>query len=222
MRWVRQVVSAIVLLDQGGRSEAVGATWQFPEQFSARLDVVSHMVDRGRDYPPWIREMDIAYDYAAGRAKVVVKEGLNSGKTFLRLYGSKKEYMIREGEFPSCRRSYLGEAMPLPELPPTASYQGMQTLDGSLCEHWVQNDGISRVHVFIDSANQVPRRLIEETVMEDAAAVPLVTYEFRDFKVGPQTPELFVLPERYTSVEECDLHVGGFPYLHLFHHYLRV
>lgn len=32
----------------------------------------------------------------------------------------------------------------------------------------------------------VPRRLIEETVMEDAAAVPLVTYEFRDFKVGPQ------------------------------------
>lgn len=86
-----------------------GTTWRFPEQFSSRLEVVSHMVDRDREYPPSTREMDIAYDYVAGRAKVIVKEGLNSGKTFLRLYGSKKEYMIREGEFPSCRRSYLGE-----------------------------------------------------------------------------------------------------------------
>lgn len=67
------------------------------------------MVDGGREYPPWKREMDIAYDYAAGRAKVVVAEGLNTRKTFLRLYGLNKEYMIREGEFPSCRRSYLGE-----------------------------------------------------------------------------------------------------------------
>lgn len=37
-----------------------------------------------------------------------------------------------------------------------------------------------------------------------------------------QAPELFALPERYVFREECDLHVGGFPYLHLFHHYLRV
>lgn len=86
-----------------------GSTWHFPQQFSARLEIVSHMVDGGREYPPWKREMDIAYDYAAGRAKVVVAEGLNTRKTFLRLYGLNKEYMIREGEFPSCRRSYLGE-----------------------------------------------------------------------------------------------------------------
>jgi len=65
------------------------------------------MVDQTKDYPPWIREMDITYDHAAERAKVVVTEGLNAGKTFLRLYGSKKEYMIRTGEYPTCRRSYL-------------------------------------------------------------------------------------------------------------------
>lgn len=53
--------------------------------------------------------MDIVYDNAGGRAKVVVREGYNAGKTFIRLYGSKKEYMIREGEYPTCRRSYLGE-----------------------------------------------------------------------------------------------------------------
>lgn len=67
------------------------------------------MVDRAKVYPAWKREMDIVYDNVAGRAKVVVREGLNAGKTFLRLYGSKKEYMIREGEYPACRRSYLGE-----------------------------------------------------------------------------------------------------------------
>lgn len=32
----------------------------------------------------------------------------------------------------------------------------------------------------------VPKRLIEETVRGDTAAAPLVTYDFRDFKVGPQ------------------------------------
>lgn len=35
-------------------------------------------------------------------------------------------------------------------------------------------------------AHQVPRRLTEETVRGDTAAVPLVTYDFLDFKVGPQ------------------------------------
>lgn len=67
------------------------------------------MVDQAKGYPPWIREVDVAYDRAAGRAKVVVTKGLNAGKTFLRLYGSKREYMIRDGEYPACRRSYLGE-----------------------------------------------------------------------------------------------------------------
>lgn len=86
------------------------------------------MVDRDREYPPWIREMDIAYDYAAGRAKVVVKEGLNSGKTFIRLYGSNKEYMIREGEFPSCRRSYLGERFTDLSAPSTFAVGEMDAL----------------------------------------------------------------------------------------------
>lgn len=33
---------------------------------------------------------------------------------------------------------------------------------------------------------KVPRRLTEETVRGDAAAVPLVTYDFLDVKIGPQ------------------------------------
>lgn len=87
---------------------------QIPEQFSARLEVTSHMVDRTKEYPPWIREMDISYDHVAGRAKVVVQDGIDAGRTFLRLYESKKEYIIREKEYPSCRRSYLGERPAVP------------------------------------------------------------------------------------------------------------
>lgn len=37
-----------------------------------------------------------------------------------------------------------------------------------------------------------------------------------------QAPELFDLPDPYSPREACDLHVGGYPYLHLFHHFLRV
>lgn len=67
------------------------------------------MVDRTKAYPPSIRQMDILYDQIAGRAKVVLNDGLDPRKTFLRLYESKSEYMIQEGEYPSCRRSYLGK-----------------------------------------------------------------------------------------------------------------
>ncbi|CAN0295808.1 unnamed protein product [Pylaiella littoralis] len=222
MRWL-QVLSCIGgLVLPGWSSEEAGFTPQFPEQFSARLQITSHMVDRAKEYPPWNREMDVVYDSVAGRAKVVVRQGLNAGKTFLRLYSSKEEYMIREGAYPACRRSNLGDLMPSPELPRTVSFQGVQMLGGSKCEHWFQDDGVSRIHIFIDSVTQAPRRLTEETLSAGAAAVPLMTYDFLDFKVGPQAPELFVLPEQYVSREACDLHVGGFPYLHLFHHYLRV
>lgn len=41
-------------------------------------------------------------------------------------------------------------------------------------------------HVLFSMPAAVPRRLTEETIIEDAAAVPLVTYDFREFKVGPQ------------------------------------
>ena len=54
--------------------------------------------------------MRVWYDYVAGRAKVAVTEGLLAGKIFLRIYASKKEYMIRGGDYASCRRSYLGES----------------------------------------------------------------------------------------------------------------
>lgn len=68
------------------------------------------MVDPAKNYPPATRDMDVFYDHVAGRAKVIVNDGVSAEKAFLRLYESNKEYAIRQGqEFPSCRRSYLGE-----------------------------------------------------------------------------------------------------------------
>ncbi|CAM9950116.1 unnamed protein product [Ascophyllum nodosum] len=201
---------------------ARGISPQFPTQFSATVEITSHLVDRTREYPPRRREMRVWYDYVAGRAKVAVTEGLLAGKIFLRIYASKKEYMIRGGDYASCRRSYLGEAMPAPQYPGTALFQGTVMVDGFLCEHWLQNDWTSQVHIYIDKTTQAPRRLTEEAVTLGTTAIPLVTYDFLNFKAGPQAQELFNLPQPYESQETCDLHVGGYPYLHLFHHYLIV
>lgn len=36
----------------------------------------------------------------------------------------------------------------------------MQLVEGSICEHWFQDDGVSRIHIFIDSAAQGERQQI--------------------------------------------------------------
>ncbi|CAM9472755.1 unnamed protein product, partial [Discosporangium mesarthrocarpum] len=193
----------------------------FPLQFSANLEVTAHMVDRSVEYPPWLRRMELNYDFEQRRAKVVIREGLDAGKTYLRLYDAKREYMIREGDFPVCRRSYLGEDMPQPGIPRTSVFQGMVIIDGVKCEHWLQDDGTSRVHIFYDHENQVPRRLTEEATPWDSEPVPMMTYDFMGVVIGQQSVSVFDLPESYTH-KDCEIHVGGFPYLHLFHHYMVV
>jgi len=57
-----------------------------PLQFSADLEIVSHLIDRNQDYPPWKTKMIISYDHVQGWARVEVKEGRNEGKLFIRRY----------------------------------------------------------------------------------------------------------------------------------------
>jgi len=38
--------------------------------------------------------------------------------------------------------------------------QDKQIVGGSICEHWFQDDGVSRIHIFIDSATQGERQQI--------------------------------------------------------------
>lgn len=59
----------------------------------------------------------MSYDFSAKRARVVAEMGIQAGFSFFKLYGQKREYAIRTGQYASCKRSYLGEEMPAPELP---------------------------------------------------------------------------------------------------------
>ena len=65
----------------------------------------------------------------------------------------------------------------------------------------------------------MPIRLTDESV-QDGTATPLMTYDFKNFKQGAQDASKFELPSPYTH-KKCTRNVGGFPYLHAFHWYLR-
>lgn len=154
------------------------------------------------------------------RAHAVVEKGFDEGKTFIRRYDDKKEYMIRGGKYPTCERAYLGETMPLPTLPETSTFQGYETVEGVRCEHWMDDVVTNRVHIYVEAEGQrLPRRLTDEAVM-DGESVPLMTYDWHDLKVQEPSSSIFDLPEPYTH-KSCTRQIGGFPYLHAFHWYLR-
>jgi hypothetical protein len=140
-----------------------------------------------------------------------------------------------------CLRSHLGEDMPPPQLP-LMVLLGFELIDGLECAHWVRDDGDERVHVYYsppsgscsgdnaggeaDGGLWTPRRLIHESV-DFGVATKLMTYDFTDFEAldNEETTQ-----QRYftlNSIEdglveaECERFIGGFPYIHLFHYYLR-
>ena len=171
--------------------------------------------------------MRLWYDHEGGKAAVDISEGLDAGKAYIRRYDEKKEYMIRSGEFPVCRRSYLGEEMPVPTYPPVDSeatiFVGMVEIDGVPCQHWLRDDGPgSKVNFFIENERLVPRRLTDVMVGEEGEAVPLMSYDFIGLELGIREDELgvFTLPPPYVH-DECEFHVGGYGYLHVFHYWLR-
>lgn len=88
-----------------------------PRQFGADLTVVSHLTDPRQNYPPSVREMSIQYDFDQKIARADVTKGYESGKTYIRRYDQKNEYMVKHGKYQKCERAYLGETMPTPEIP---------------------------------------------------------------------------------------------------------
>ncbi len=114
-------------------------------------------------------------------------------------------------------RSYLGESMPLPELPTDAVFQGQVHQNGEDLDHWLKIVHDSRFHIY--TAGKIPRRLIEEYVVGDVSS-PIMTYELRDFQEGAPDDDMFSIPKPFTR-DVCKRHTGGFPYLHLFSWYLR-
>ena len=111
--------------------------------------------------------------------------------------------------------------------------RGTEDIDGVACDHWVDDLGANRIHIYMapSPANKgnerVPRRLTDEQVL-DGESVPLMTYDWKDLVVGPiadnngaaATQTWFDIPQPY-DWRSCSRYLGGFPYLHIFHHYLR-
>ena len=48
----------------------------------------------------------------AKRARVDVHEGYDEGKSYIRRYDTKSEFLIKNGSFPQCRRAYLSACPP--------------------------------------------------------------------------------------------------------------
>ncbi|KAH8067740.1 hypothetical protein JL721_7296 [Aureococcus anophagefferens] len=144
---------------------------EFPLQFRAVVETTAHLVDRAQDYPPWLRRVQLDY-YVNKRARAAVLLGLDAGKNFTRRYDSAQEYAVRGEPYPDCKRSYLGEAMPMPAYPSTAALAEADVdIDGSRHERWlVDIPGAERTHVYTNEA------------LVDGAYVPLMTYDFVEFE----------------------------------------
>ncbi|ETK86951.1 hypothetical protein F441_08618 [Phytophthora nicotianae CJ01A1] len=192
---------------------------QLPHQFQAEVHVLSHLTDPRQEYPPSMGRMKVQYDFDQQLARAEMLEGYNAGKTFLRRYDQKQEFMVKSGEFRKCERAYLGDAMPVPEIPFAQEFVAMESVRGKVCEHWVHAHDNVRVHVYSDVSTNVPIRLTEENVI-DGQPTMLQTFDFHNVHIGPQNVSSFAIPDGYER-SDCARNVGGFPYIHAFHYYLR-
>lgn len=190
----------------------------FPLQFSATITITAHLIEPENEYPPRSRSMTVYYDYIRKLARVDIEAGYEAAKTYIRRYDSKNEYMVRLDPINDCKRSYLGELMPFPDLP-DSKFIKQEMVNGILCNYFLHEDYDTRIHIYMEVASGAPYRLVQESVDVDES-VPLLTYDYSNVNLGPPRSSLFELPQPYVH-NKCDRHVGGFPYQHIFHHFVR-
>lgn len=192
----------------------------FPLQFSANLDITSHLIDESSSYPPKRRRITIYYDFINKKARADIEGGYEAAKYYIRRYDLNKEYMIRLKPIDDCKRSYLGETMPYPKFPDSSVYSGIVEVNGELAYHFIHEEFDIRVHFYFSVEEGIPLKLDQESIEEDGTIVPLLTYEFSDFQLDPPDDLWFELPSEVPE-SSCIRHVGGFPYLHIFHYFIK-
>ena len=170
-------VSLSVVLAGLGRLAGAVDPPALPLQFRATLQTTAHLLldadgNNSSSYPPPRRVIALEYDFVNKRAKATISEGYEAGRTYVRRYDRKAEYMLRasaaggggggaagamSGGGGVCQRSHLGETMPPPELPRTMTPAGgggapeVVEIDGVACEHWVDEvAGLERTHVYVE------------------------------------------------------------------------
>jgi hypothetical protein len=197
-------------------------TAEFPLQFSANIVITSHLIDVSSEYPPRTRSITVYYDYIQKRARAEIEAGYEAAKYYIRRYDQKNEYMIRLPPIDDCKRSYLGETMPFPDIS-AALFIKQETINKIKCYYFLFEDFNTRVHIYLSIATKgkasVPVRLIEED-FQNGESTPLLTYDYSEVSIGPPAELWFELPQGRDH-KSCDRHVGGFPYLHIFHYFVR-
>jgi len=98
-------------------------------------------------------------------------------------------------------------------------------VSGRAARQHVRRDAYSRVRVFADEATGLPLSVTDE--FRDRSAPtrdgyePVMTWTWEHMRIGPLEAAVFELPALWTHAR-CSRHIGGWPYLHLMHTYLRV
>jgi len=208
---------------------SVSPSLVFPLQFSATVTITSHLIDESSEYPPKRRQMMIYYDYINKKARADIEAGYEAAKIYIRRYDEKKEYMVRLPPISDCKRSYLGEVMPFPDIE-DAVYVGIDVIDGVECHHFAHDDHDTKVHMYMAVGDGSPVRLVQESATSeveqssdgdaDIVYTPMLTYDYSEVMLEAPEDSLFDLPEPHQH-STCVRHVGGFPYLHIFHYFVR-
>jgi hypothetical protein len=191
----------------------------FPLQFSGNLEITSHLIEEASSYPPRTRRMTIYYDYINKKARAEIEAGYEAAKYYIRRYDQENEYMVRLPPIDDCKRSFLGETMPFPDLS-DAVFVKEVVLDDIPCNYFLHVEYDVRVHIYMALDDGAPVKLIQENVMADGTSIPLLTYDYTDVMVGQPEEEWFELSEPYEHAT-CKRHIGGFPYLHIFHYFVK-
>lgn len=208
---------AVCMCIRGSGADTTAAT--FPLQFSANLAITSHLISDDSTYPPKQRRMTLYYDYVNKKARADIEAGYEAAKAYIRSYDSENEYMVRFTPIDDCKRSFLGETMPFPDLS-EVKYVKQEVIDDVLCNYYLHEEYDVRVHVYMSAEDNSPVRLIQENVNEDGTSIPLLTYDYSDVALGEPDESWFDLPEPYQH-SSCVRHIGGFPYLHVFHYFVK-
>ena len=239
---MRSLLSIFILLSAAALGSGSEPTQpKFPNDFEASITITANLLPPDVEYPPRTKRVNVQYSLEERKAKVEITEGYEAGKAYLRDYANELDYMIKGGEYPACQRSHLGEDIAEVSLPRMV-HLGVEVVEGAELQHWVRDSGVERVHVYVD-ADGLPRRLVTQDVVGgegQGEAVTTMTYvvtaieEVKQWRnnawelgSGGEGEVVWVKGRGLGEAEGgqgvyCENFQGGFPYIHLFHWYLRI
>ena len=203
----------------------------FPTYFTADVNIVSHLITpelQTDGYPPSTRSLHLTYDRDRGTARI--DEGII---TYLRRFDLKKEFKLNSGPYPSCRTSYLSESLPTHQFARGGSWSNhnantpvpcpsSSTYHQQMCREWQQDEGGGQiVKVFVAFDTWLPLiATLHATNPMTMQLEPTLTFEWTNIQLDRPDPTLFV--DVSTTRKDCKDQAGGFPWIHLFHHFFRV